>query len=667
MATSKPHRYRTPAAALFFLLIGATWLAGWAWKQHATNEVIERELQRSIVVATSLSNALWPRYLESMRHAATLPPTSISQLEFIEPLARDIAVHVKGQRVLKVKIYDRRGVVVFSTEAKQIGDDNAGNAGVRGGLGGQTQAELVHRHQFSVLDGKLVADRDLVQAYVPASTGEGTGQEAVFEVYTDVTAMMSNIHKDAQRIWSVAFLAGLIVFAAALRILRRAERSQRERDEITGLPVRELALKEMERQQRHESRAASAVRRGWLVIGLLHLRQVRAAFGHRASDEVLRQAATRLARLPNAGDRLFCLPGDSFVYMLKHAEAASSIEMAMPAVTEEVLALFNAPLLVDGHEIVVDVAIGVALAESGVDDPAELLKRAEAALGQAKSQGPRSRVFYTAGLEQSVANRLQLLADLREALKRKEFEVFYQPLVCAETHRLLGCEALLRWHHPQRGLVSPDVFIPLLEESGQIVEVGAFVLRQACRQARHWRDCIAPEFTVSVNLSTRQFTDASLPQIILEALRDAELPSAALTLEVTESFLALNPAQAGVVLRELKDDLGVTVAIDDFGQGYSSLASLRQLPVDILKIDRAFVINAPHDPVDASIARAVAALAQGLQLTLVAEGVETEAQAEFTRDIGCHKLQGYLFAKPLDAAAFEAAYGQGRGGAVYRV
>lgn len=653
-------RYQTPAAALFVLLIGAAWLTAWGWKQSATNEVIQRELQRSIAVATSLSNALWPSYLAQVRRASTLPAAALPRLDFLKDLDRDVAAQVKGQRVLKVKIYDPRGVVVFSTDAGQIGEDGGGNVGVQTALKGAAQAELVHRRQFSALDRGLVADRDLVQAYVPASPGADGPQDAVFEVYTDVTPLIAEIREDERRIWAIASLAGLVIFAVALQILRRAERSQREKDEVTGLPIREVGLNAFAQRQRRDAAAAAGgpgIRRGWLVIGLLHLRQISAAYGHRASDAVLRQAATRLAQLPAAGDRLFRLPGDAFAYMLKQADPDVHVEQMLSALARDVLAKFDAPLHFEGQAIVADIALGADIAKAADDDAAELLKHAEAAFDQAKAQGPRHWVLYTPGLEESVAERLQLLADLREALARGEFEVYYQPLVSAQTRRLLSAEALLRWRHPQRGLVSPSVFIPLIEESGQIVDVGAFALNEACRQAQAWRTSFAPDFVIAVNLSTRQFTDPGLPQMIRTALTESRLPPQALLLEVTETFLALNPEQAAGVLRELKNNLGVSVAIDDFGQGYSSLASLRQLPVDILKIDRAFVINAPHDPVDASIARAVAALAQGLQLGLVAEGVETEAQAEFTRSIGCDKLQGYLFARPLTAADFEAAYG----------
>jgi EAL domain-containing protein (putative c-di-GMP-specific phosphodiesterase class I) len=276
-------------------------------------------------------------------------------------------------------------------------------------------------------------------------------------------------------------------------------------------------------------------------------------------------------------------------------------------------------------------------------------------LTEAKRQGAGHWLLYVPGLEEGVRERLQTVGGLREALERRQFRVYYQPLVDAHSLELVGCEALVRWKHPVKGIVLPDAFIPLLEEIGLIVDVGMFVLKEACRQAVVWRQTLSPHFTVSVNLSARQFADPELLKRIHQALDDTGLPPTALIVEVTETFLAMEPDYAASVLAELRK-LGVAVAIDDFGVGYSSLSSLRRLPVDILKIDRAFLSQAPHDPVDAAIAHAIAALARGLNLTLVAEGVETEAHAVFSRSIGCDKLQGYLFARPLDVKSFEAAY-----------
>ncbi|MEW6164056.1 MAG: bifunctional diguanylate cyclase/phosphodiesterase [Pseudomonadota bacterium] len=652
MAAPTTLRYQTPAAALFVLLIGSAWLTAWGWKQQAIDDVIERELQRSIAVATSLGNAVWSRHAEALQRAAHLTPQALRKADFLDAIGAEIDTQVRGQRVLEVSIQDARGLVLYSTNSALMGERTEPSPAISEALDGRAWAELVSRSQFTTMDGRRLASSDLIRAFVPAAPGRDAPQTAFFEVYTDVSAAIEDIRQDEHRLWAIANLAGLVLFSLALQILRRAERTQREKDAATGLWMREVA---QERLVAGSGIASSAPGQTWgcLAVALLRMRQVSAAFGHATGDDVLRRAAERLGQVGGDTAELFRLPGDAFIFLLGPGEPGR-LEQDSSALAQAVQACFDTSLACNDHSIIMEVALGEAFASFA--DAGMLLMRAEAALAHAREAGPGSIVRYVDGLERTMAEDLQLKAELAGALERGEFEVFYQPLVSAGEHRLLGAEALLRWRHPARGLVSPGRFIPILEESGLIVKVGEFILREACRQARAWRQTLAPDFVMSVNLSTRQFTDPQLPARIGAALDDAGLPAAALILEVTETFLAMNPEKAAALLRQLKETLGVTVAIDDFGQGYSSLAALRQLPVDILKIDRAFVINAPSDPADASVARAVAALAQGLSLTLVAEGVETEAQAEFTRGIGCHKLQGYLFNKPLDAAAFAAAY-----------
>lgn len=651
---SIPARYQTPAAALFALLLGAAWLTAWGWKLRATEGVVERELQRSIAVATSLSNSLWPRYLDELRRAARTPPTTVPKLEFLDALDRDVANQIRGQQLARVNIYDPRGIVVFSTERQQIGGDQSTSIGVQRALRGEAQAELVYRAEFNVRDGAVLKDRDLVQAYVPANAGSSDGQEAVFEVYADVSRAMTDVREDSRYVWAVANLAGLTVFGIALMILRRAEETQRRKDSITGLPGREDAIKAMVGVQK-DSDANGSYRLGWLVIGVQRLRQVSAAYGHHVADEVLRQTAARLKTLPAAESGLFRLGGEAFALLVANPQGGESDETLAERFARLAIGRFETPVECEGHSIVIDLAVGIALGRGSELKPTELMNRAEVSMTEAKRQGSGHWLLYVPGLEQGVRDRLQSFGGLREALEGRQFQVYYQPFVNARSRELVGSEALLRWRHPTRGIVPPDFFIPLLEETGLIIDVGMFVLKEACRQAVAWRETLCPEFTVSVNLSARQFADPELVSRVRQVLEQTRLPSAALIIEVTETFLAWEPEHAASVLRELRQ-LGVAVAIDDFGVGYSSLSSLRRLPVDILKIDRSFISQAPYDPVDASIAQAIAALAHGLDLTLVAEGVETEEQADFTRGIGCDKLQGYLFARPLDAATFEAAY-----------
>lgn len=651
---SIPARYQTPAAALFALLLGAAWLTAWGWKLRATDDIVERELQRSIAVATSLSNALLPRYQAELRRATATPAKAIPQLEFLSALAEDVAIQVRGQRVSKVEIHDSRGVVIYSTDRDEIGHDQSDDPAIRSALHGEALASLVRGTQSGVPGDQSNDDRQMVRAFVPANPGTIASQDAVFEVYSDVSGAVADVYQEAHVIWALANLAGLSVFGIALIILRRAEEAQRRKDSVTGLPGRESAIAAMS-AARKTIDGSSTLRLGWLAVGVQRIRQVSAAYGHQTANEVLRQAAARLRTLPNSDRGVFSLGGEAFALMIVERDATFSDEELAARLARGVLECFATPIECEEHSVLADLSIGVAMGSRGDMNPEELMNRAEVSMAEAKRRGSGHWLLYFPGLEQGVRDRLQSMGGLREALERQQFLVYYQPLVDARTRAWVGCEALLRWKHPVKGVVLPESFIPLLEETGMIVEVGMFVLREACRQAVEWRRTLSPRLTMSVNLSARQFADPDLLNHVRQMLDETGLSPDGLTIEVTETFLAMEPEYAASVLGQLRQ-LGVAVAIDDFGVGYSSLSSLRRLPVDILKIDRSFITQAPHDPVDASIAQAIAALARGLDLTLVAEGVETEAHADFTRNLGCDKLQGFLFAKPLSVAAFEAAY-----------
>lgn len=646
---SIPARYQTPAAALFALLLGAAWLTAWGWKQNATDGIVERELQRSIAVATSLSNILMPRYQSDLQRAAAKPHDAIQKLDFLKALGEDVTTQIRGQRVAKLRLYDSRGVAVYSTESNELGSALPGISTIERALRAEAVAELVQGTSPGVADG----GRNYVHAFVPANPGILAKQDAAFEIYSDVSETVADVQQEARTVWAIANLAGLTVFGVALIILRRAEEAQRRKDAITGLPGREIALSAMSKLQKL-NREKMLARFGWAIVSVQRLQQVSAAYGHHVADEVLRQAATRLESIPGVDSGLFSLGGEAFALLVTDQQMDTDEQLA-ERLARSVIRHFADPIEALGHSVVADLAIGIALGRNGDMDPDELMNRAEVSVAEAKRQGSGQWQLYVPGLEQGVRDRLQSMGGLREALERQQFMVYYQPLVDAQSHAWVGCEALVRWKHPVKGIVLPDYFIPLLEETGMIVEVGMFVLREACRQAVEWRKSLSPQFTVSVNLSARQFADPDLLKHVSEVLTETGLPASALTIEVTETFLALEPEYAAGVLTRLRH-LGVAVAIDDFGVGYSSLSSLRQLPVDTLKIDRSFVTQAPHDPVDASIAQAIAALAKGLDLTLVAEGVETDAHAEFTRNIGCNKLQGFLFARPLDVTTFETAY-----------
>ncbi|MBI3909053.1 MAG: EAL domain-containing protein, partial [Pseudomonas fluorescens] len=279
----------------------------------------------------------------------------------------------------------------------------------------------------------------------------------------------------------------------------------------------------------------------------------------------------------------------------------------------------------------------------------------DAAMYHAKERGKNNFQFYQADMNASALERLELESDLRHALEQNEFILYYQPQFSGDGKRLTGAEALLRWRHPRRGLVPPGDFIPVLEELGLVVDVGDWVISEACRQLKSWHQAKVRVPKVSVNISARQFSDGQLGTRIATILKETGVPPACLELELTESILMREVSEAMQILAGLKN-LGLSIAVDDFGTGYSSLNYLKQFPIDVLKIDRTFVDGLPSGEQDAQIARAIIAMAHSLNLAVIAEGVETHEQLDFLREHGCDEVQGYLFGRPMPASRFEAQF-----------
>ncbi|OSN86365.1 Phytochrome-like protein cph2 [Pseudomonas syringae pv. actinidiae] len=283
------------------------------------------------------------------------------------------------------------------------------------------------------------------------------------------------------------------------------------------------------------------------------------------------------------------------------------------------------------------------------------MKNADTAMYHAKECGKNNFQFYQTDMNATALERLELESDLRHALEQQEFTLYYQPQFSGDGKRLTGAEALLRWRHPRRGLVPPNDFIPVLEELGLVVEVGDWVLTEACRQLKHWHQAKVRVPKVSVNISARQFSDGQLGKRIAHILEQTGLSPACLELELTESILMREVNEAMQILDGLKN-LGLSIAVDDFGTGYSSLNYLKQFPIDVLKIDRTFVDGLPSGEQDAQIARAIIAMAHSLNLSVIAEGVETHEQLEFLREHGCDEVQGFLFGRPMPPSQFEAQF-----------
>jgi diguanylate cyclase (GGDEF)-like protein/PAS domain S-box-containing protein len=424
-------------------------------------------------------------------------------------------------------------------------------------------------------------------------------------------------------------------------------------DALTHLPNRTLFQDRLHTALQHAER-----QQAWVPLMFLDLdrfKPINDSLGHAAGDRMLKEMATRLLACVTDDDTVARMGGDEFTLLLQpRATQQAALNRAIH-VAEQILASLVTPFVLEGREFFVTASIGIALSPQDGNELSQLMKNADTAMYHAKERGKNNFQFYQTDMNASALERLELESDLRHALEQGEFTLYYQPQFSGDGKRLTGAEALLRWRHPRRGLVPPGDFIPVLEELGLVVEVGEWVLKEACRQLREWHLARVRVPKVSVNISARQFSDGQLGTRIASILEEIGLPPACLELELTESILMREVSEAMHILAGLKR-LGLSIAVDDFGTGYSSLNYLKQFPIDVLKIDRTFVDGLPSGEQDAQIARAIIAMAHSLNLAVIAEGVETQEQLEFLREHGCDEVQGYLFGRPMPATRFEAQF-----------
>jgi diguanylate cyclase (GGDEF)-like protein/PAS domain S-box-containing protein len=413
-------------------------------------------------------------------------------------------------------------------------------------------------------------------------------------------------------------------------------------DALTGLPNRTLFYDTLKRT------LAATRENGWLVavlfIDLDNFKNVNDTLGHAIGDDLLLQFSNRLVQCVRVRDTVGRLGGDEFALILVMHEGQQGVAMIAKKIRE----VLGPPFLLKGHEVNVTASIGITVHPDDSSDPDTLIKYADTAMYQAKHAGRDTYRFFTAQMNVDVLARLNLEIALRRALENEEFVLYYQPKVHLNSGRVAGLEALLRWDRPGHGLVAPEQFSPLLEETGLIVPVGSWVLAQACRQIGIWsRGAVGP-IQVSVNVSGRQFVEGNLDADIIKGLAGNGIAAELLELELTETLLMANTERTTETLRKLKQH-GVQISIDDFGTGYSSLAYLRRFPIDKLKIDIAFIRDVTTNPDDAAIVLAIISMAHSLKLDVIAEGVETAAQLNYLRRHQCDQIQGYHFSRPLRA------------------
>ncbi|GGI18660.1 hypothetical protein GCM10008066_15190 [Oxalicibacterium faecigallinarum] len=468
-------------------------------------------------------------------------------------------------------------------------------------------------------------------------------------------AVMRNYRKDGTLLWSDMYIAPVrddygrvshyVIAQYDITATKRYESElefQTNRDSLTGLANRTLLRDRLSQAISYAYRYNHPI---WvLFIDLDRFKFVNDTLGHQAGDILLKAVASRMNSVVRDTDTISRMGGDEFVVVLPERTdsglSTSIVRRLMDAIAQ--------PLTIEGHEFFISSSVGVSVYPADGVEPETLIKHADIAMYRAKETGRNNFQFYTSEMNERALERLRIEGDLRLAIERDEFLLYYQPQVDLVSKKIIGVEALIRWQHPELGMVPPARFISLAEETGLIVPIGNWVIREACRQSKVWQDEGFIGLRTAVNLSARQFAQQNLVQSIQDALTATSLLPASLEIELTESLVMADVEQAIGILRDMKT-LGVQLSIDDFGTGYSSLSYLKRFPIDVLKIDRSFVNDITTDPDDAAIVTSIISLAHSLRLSVIAEGVETREQLDYLQQHGCDQIQGYFFSRPVTA------------------
>ncbi|HEY3828353.1 MAG TPA: EAL domain-containing protein [Solirubrobacteraceae bacterium] len=615
--------------------------------------VLARVLQSQIVTRTLADAGESAQLVARLGIQPRLTPSELRHgLSARDVRALDEQLRARSVRrdLARIKIWNSDGRIIYSDDHALIGRSPGESDDLRDALRGEPDpAEVVTPSPHTETASEVGLGR-LVEVYVPLRFVSSGSPAGVFEIYLSYRPIASAISRDENMIALLVFLGLALLWAILFRIVasasRRLRRQTRENDRLarydplTGLPNRTLFRERVAQALGGSGPAARAC--AVLLLDLDAFKQINDTLGHRTGDEVLREVARRL-QTPLGPDALLARLGNDEYAILQPLAGGASDVLALAAAAQ---AAMEGPIALDGVALNVEVSIGIAVAPDHAHDADTLLQRADMALDHARARRGRVEV-YSPEYDQSGAARLALLGEVRPALERGEFVLFYQPQLDLASGRVSSVEALLRWRHPQRGMVAPLEFISLIEQTALVGPVTLHVLELALRQLAAWR-ADGLDLGISVNLSARNLHDPELAGQIAALLRSHAVPAAALTVEVTESAAMADPEIAVGLLQTLRT-LGVGVSIDDFGSGHASIAYLARLPASELKIDRSFVSRMCESPRDAAIVRTTIDLARHLELRVVAEGIETAEVCERLAAMGCDTGQGYLISRPAPA------------------
>jgi diguanylate cyclase (GGDEF)-like protein len=679
----------------FILVVLAAGVLGPLYQKLSMQQLQDLAEGRNIAMAQVFKNTLHDSLDAVMDDTVGRDAEFLSQSDESRRLHASVLDLMRDTAVIRVKLYNRLGNTVFSTDAGQVGESRLDNPGFRTAMSGGIASELTRRDTVDSFEGVL-AQVDILATYIPIRSADQS-ITGVFELYQNVTPFVSHLQRNmwlvtggVALVFGMLYLMQFLVVRRAQGILEEqeghiaaardtleiqvaartdelkrtntqleaeiAERRQAQsklnylayHDPLTGLANRRSFIERLEQNLRES--AAEGERLAVLFIDLDQFKQVNDSLGHGVGDELLVAVAARLSDRVGLIDMLARLGGDEFICLMEAVRDKDEVEM----LAREIIAAFDDPFVLGDHELFLSAAVGVSLSPGDGDSVLDLMRNADTAMYRAKALGRGNFHFYTPEMTRDAQERIRMENLLRRALDNGELSVHLQPQVETSTGQLVGAEALVRWNSPELGLVMPMRFIPLAEDSGLIVGLGNWVLRETCRQVMQWRASGFDLPQVSVNLSVKQLERPEFVEVLSEILDETGMDAASLKLELTESVvMAVGDAFS---LLERVRDLGISLALDDFGTGYSSLSYLKMLPVQQLKIDKSFVDGIGKNPGDEAIIRTVMALACSLDFEVVAEGVETIEQSDFLAALGCQQLQGHLHGKAVAPQEFRARW-----------
>jgi diguanylate cyclase (GGDEF)-like protein len=619
--------------------------------------------RRNVALAQSFANNTWPKFQGFLNSAKGLDAETLRSRPVVARLARSVRDAVRNTATLRVQIYQLDGRMLFSTDASQIGTSNGSDPGFLSATQGVPQSSILHYDKYDSLNGEL-ANREVLSSFIPLRLGANQPAQAVMAIDSDITDLAASDTREGTRV-ALSVIAVLTALYAILffivkyadNIIRNQYEKQRHieqnlrhvttHDALTNLPNRLLLLDRIKQSLTSAERNNTLLAVAFVDLDLFQ--NINNSLGHEIGDQVLQTITHRLGGCVRESDTIARIGGDEFVVSVPDIKSSADILH----ISTKMLNAVALPIEIGGRELHLTASIGIALYPEHGNDAETLIGKADMAMHNAKRLGRNRHQLFVEHMSEEIRQQARLEDEMWLALENNEFVLHYQPVIDLKSGQIIGAEALVRWPNEHGTWLSPAEFIPKSEKCGLIAPLSEWVLSEACAQLQAWRESGKglDQLSMAVNLSASHFATPGLETMIAGVIEQSEIDPKLLHLEITDGFLK-NPDESVLANFEGLKRVGIKFTLDDFGTGYSSLGYLRSFPIDLLKIDRTFIRGLPDNADNAAIVTTIISLANSLDMTVVAKGVETARQLSFLQQHGCQHAQGFLFSHPLPADEF---------------